>query len=37
MDLHRSGHFPVERLCKFYPIENLEAALTDLKSGNVRW
>lgn len=37
MELHRSGHFPIERLCKVYPIENLEMALTDLKSGRVRW
>ena len=36
MDLHRSGNFPIERLCKVYPIEMLETALIDLKSGNVR-
>lgn len=36
MKLHRSGNFPIERLCKVYPIEKLEMALTDLKSGSVR-
>lgn len=36
MELHRSGNFPIERLCKIYPIEKLETALTDLKSGSVR-
>ena len=36
MELHRSGNFPIERLCKVYPIEKLETALTDLKSGSVR-
>ena len=36
MELHRSGHFPIERLCKVYPIQKLETALADLKSGNVR-
>ena len=37
MELHQSGHFPIERLCKVCPIEKLEMALTDLKSGSVRW
>ena len=37
MELHRSGNFPIERLCKVYPVEKLEMALTDLKSGSVRW
>lgn len=35
MELHRKGHFPIERLCKVYPIEKLESALSDLKSGSV--
>ena len=37
MELHRSGNFPIERLCKVYPIEKLETALSDLKSGSVRF
>ncbi len=37
MELHRSGNFPIERLCKIYPMDKLEIALTDLKSGSVRW
>ena len=37
MELHRSGNFPIERLCKVYPVEKLEMALADLKSGSVRW
>ena len=37
MELHRSGNFPIERLCKIYPFEKLETALADLKSGSVRW
>ena len=37
MELHRSGNFPIERLCKVYPIEKLGTALTDLKSGSVRF
>ncbi|KAM0795502.1 hypothetical protein BDR22DRAFT_775952, partial [Usnea florida] len=35
IELHRSGNFPIERLCKVYPVEELEVALTDLKSGSV--
>ena len=37
MELHRSGNFPIERLCKNYHMDNLEMALTDLESGSVRW
>ncbi|KAL8696402.1 MAG: hypothetical protein Q9224_002814 [Gallowayella concinna] len=35
MELHRTGNFPIERLCKVYPIDQLETALNDLKSGRV--
>ncbi|KAI4244672.1 MAG: hypothetical protein L6R40_002876 [Gallowayella cf. fulva] len=37
MELHRSGDFPIERLCKVYPIDQLETALADLKSGSVKF
>ena len=36
MELHRSGNFPIERLCKVYPVEELAKALIDLKNGSVR-
>ena len=37
MELHRSGHFPIERLCKVYPVEKLEQAMGDLKNGSVSY
>ncbi|CAH0055084.1 unnamed protein product [Clonostachys solani] len=35
MELHRQGHFPVDRLCKVYPVKDFETALSDMRSGKV--
>ena len=36
MEMHQAGHFPIERLCKVYPVENLKEAIRDLLNGQVR-
>ena len=33
--LHRSGHFPLEKLCTFYPISDFEKAISDVREGKV--
>lgn len=36
MEMHQAGSFPVDKLCKTYPIDKFEDALADIKSGKVR-
>ena len=36
MEMHQAGKFPIERLCKVYPVENLNEAIHDMHTGNVR-
>ena len=33
--LHRLGHFPLEKLCTFYPIHDFEKAISDVREGKV--
>jgi Zn-dependent alcohol dehydrogenase len=33
--LYREGKFPIDRLAKVYPAEQLDKAIADLKSGLV--
>lgn len=35
IELHRKGVFPIEKLCRTYPVERLEDAIHDLHTGNV--
>ncbi len=35
MEMHQAGKFPVEKLCKTYPIGKFDHALADIKSGKV--
>ncbi|KAH6629378.1 chaperonin 10-like protein [Boeremia exigua] len=35
MELHQNGAFPIEKLCRTYPVEKLEDAIHDLHTGNV--
>ncbi|KAH8892174.1 NAD(P)-binding protein [Thozetella sp. PMI_491] len=35
MELHRSGHFPLERLCNFYDVKDYEKAILDVSEGKV--
>ena len=35
IELHRQGNFPIDRLCKTYPLSDLDQALDDLKKGKV--
>jgi Zn-dependent alcohol dehydrogenase len=35
IEMHQAGHFPVDKLCKTYPISKFEDALADIKSGKV--
>ncbi|KAI5460559.1 chaperonin 10-like protein [Mariannaea sp. PMI_226] len=35
IELHRQGHFPVERLCKVYSVKDFDTALNDLREGKV--
>ncbi|KIV83496.1 hypothetical protein PV11_05517 [Exophiala sideris] len=35
MDMHRDGHFPIDKICKTYPVEDLDLALEDIRSGKV--
>lgn len=35
MELHRQGHFPVDKLCKIYSVKDFETALNDLRQGKV--
>lgn len=33
--MHREGHFPLEKLCKTYPAEEIDKAMQDLRTGKV--
>ncbi|OIW30444.1 NAD(P)-binding protein [Coniochaeta ligniaria NRRL 30616] len=35
MEMHRSGSFPLEKLCKFYDVEDYEQVLRDISEGKV--
>ncbi|CAK7236801.1 hypothetical protein SEUCBS140593_009742 [Sporothrix eucalyptigena] len=35
IDLHRRGQFPVDRLCKVYPVTQLKDAIHDMHAGSV--
>ena len=35
MEMHQRGELPIERLCKVYPVENMDGALCDLRMANV--
>ncbi|KAH6990023.1 chaperonin 10-like protein [Ilyonectria destructans] len=35
MELHRQGHFPVDKLCKVYSVKDFDTALSDLRQGKV--
>ncbi|KAK7423658.1 hypothetical protein QQX98_000848 [Neonectria punicea] len=35
MELHRQGHFPVDKLCKVYSVKDFDRALDDLRQGKV--
>ncbi|KAF3048359.1 hypothetical protein E8E12_011725 [Didymella heteroderae] len=35
IELHQKGAFPIEKLCRTYPVERLEDAIHDLHTGNV--
>lgn len=35
MELHRTGNFPIDRLCKIYNVENFHQALEDIEQGKV--
>ncbi|KAI8933131.1 hypothetical protein NX059_009772 [Plenodomus lindquistii] len=35
IDLHQQGRFPLERICRTYPIENFADAIHDLHAGKV--
>lgn len=36
IDLHLRGKFPVDKICKVYPVADLDKAITDMKAGVVR-
>ncbi|KAJ9143439.1 NAD(P)-binding protein [Pleurostoma richardsiae] len=33
--MHQAGHFPIEKLCKTYPVSQLQDAIRDMHSGRV--
>ncbi|KAK3385788.1 chaperonin 10-like protein [Podospora didyma] len=35
IELHQAGRFPIDRICKVYPIEDLDQAMSDMKAGTV--
>ncbi|KAF2499009.1 AreB protein [Lophium mytilinum] len=35
VELHQAGHFPIERLCRTYPVAKLNEAIHDLHTGEV--
>lgn len=35
IELHRSGHFPLEDLCTYYDVHDFEKAMDDVLKGNV--
>lgn len=36
IEMHKSGNFPLERLCTFYDISDFETAISDVQAGKVR-
>ena len=37
IELHRSGQFPIERLCTTYNMDKINEALADVRSGKVSY
>ncbi|KAH9900279.1 GroES-like protein [Xylariomycetidae sp. FL2044] len=35
VDMHRAGHFPIDKLCKTYPISRFQEAIHDMHAGRV--
>lgn len=35
VELQRQGHFPIEKLCRTYPVANMKEAIHDLHAGKV--
>lgn len=35
IEMHRSGYFPIEQLCKVYSVGDFDKAITDLEEGRV--
>ncbi|KAK7190637.1 Aryl-alcohol dehydrogenase 2 [Paraphaeosphaeria sporulosa] len=35
VELHSRGHFPIEKLCRTYPVEKVQDAIHDLHAGKV--
>ncbi|KAF2804133.1 NAD(P)-binding protein [Mytilinidion resinicola] len=35
VEMHQAGHFPIERLCRTYPVAKLNEAMHDLHTGQV--
>ncbi|AEO68462.1 uncharacterized protein THITE_2118006 [Thermothielavioides terrestris NRRL 8126] len=35
IDLHKQGKFPIEKICKVYPVADLKTAIADMKTGAV--
>lgn len=36
IQLHRDGRFPIDKICKVYPVKDFEQALHDMHEGKVR-
>lgn len=36
ISLHKEGRFPIERLVKVYPAEEIDEAMADMKDGKVK-
>lgn len=34
--MHRTGHFPIEKLCKVYDVKDIERAITETKDSRER-
>ncbi|KAK3312933.1 chaperonin 10-like protein [Apodospora peruviana] len=35
IDLHRQGRFPIDKICKVYPIKDIDVAVAEMKAGEV--
>lgn len=35
MELHKTGNFPIDRLCKIYNVKDFHQALEDIEQGKV--
>ncbi|KAF1810053.1 NAD(P)-binding protein [Eremomyces bilateralis CBS 781.70] len=35
MELHRSGNFPLEKLCSFYDVKDFEQAINEVRNGKI--